>query len=1407
MARPKASRGYSGRPFALAAFALLFAIVTAAPAWSQVSVTTEGYNNSRTASNPNEVILNTSNVNVNQFGKLFSYTVDGAVFAQPLYVPNVAIPGNGTHNVLYIATMNDVVYAFDADSNTGANASPLWSVDFRNPAAGVVPIPSPGNIVTGNIGITSTPVIDLTTNTMYVVTYAFENGSPVYRLRAIDITTGAAKFGGSVVVAASVPGNGLGTSGGTMIFNPSLEMQRTALGLANGMVFFGFSAFGDLYVYHGWVMAYNAQTLQQTGATCITPNGTNGGIWMSGRGPVIDSNGNVYYMTGDGLYDGITDFGDSFVKYSTTNGAGFSFSDWFAPDDYAYLDSNNEDLGSDGPMLIPRTNLIIGGGKSHTFYLLNALDLGHEQTGNGQIIESFMNSGGVLGPVYYDRTIGPGPWMYVWGFNNFLNAYHFNGTTFDTTPVSTGTIQGQSGSFAAALAVTANGSTPGTGIVWASMPSVSNGLGGTVSGVIRAFDASNLTKELWDSLQNPGRDDIGTWAKFRSPLVVNGKLYMGTTSNIVSVYGLLSSTADFTVSATPGTQSFVPGGSATYTVNVGALNGFAGTVSLSASGLPTGASASFNPSAITGSGSTTLTVTTSSNTPSASSTLTITGTSGSLCHIAAVVLAPPISVTPSPATSTMGPNETQQFTALVQNSTSQSVTWSISPNVGTILPTGLYTSPSVIPTAQTITVTATSVDDPTKFGTAQINLIAGVGGGVATFIGTDTATQGNWQGVYGGDGYSLSQSSQSLPSYGTMGLQAQSNYIWNPSTSDPRALELPGGASRIAATWYNSTTFTISLNFTDGNSHKVAFYALDWDSKSRAETFQIVDATTGIILDTESVSSFTNGTYLIWNILGSVNINVTATSGPNSVVSGVFFGGAASSESVVITPATISLTSGQSQQFTATVNGAPATQTVTWSISGVSPAGAATGSFSPSTAGLYVAPATVTTSAQVTVKATTADGTASKTATVSLAAPTVGPVASFVKMDTTTQGSWHGVYGANAYSVAQDSQTSLSYGTYAVQSPMNYTWNPSTADPRALQNGANTGRLAATWYSPSSFSFDVNFTDGNSHQVAVYALDWDSQGRTEMLQVVDPATNNVRNTQTLSSFIGGTYVIWNITGHVTISVKCMGGPNAVISGIFFDNVGGGGGSPVSVNVSPQSVTLTANQTQPFTATVVNSTNQSVTWSINPNVGSINSSTGLYTAPATIASNQAPVTVTATSAVGPAGNATVNLSSGAVANFVHLDTTTQGNWHGVYGADGYSVAQDSQSLPSYATFTSQNYLNWIWASNPADQRALQTGNNTGRIAATWYNYVPFSMDVNFTDTNTHQFSMYAVDWDSQGRTETIQILDATSNAVLNTQTISSFTGGVYLVWNISGHVTIAITSNTGPNAVISGVFFK
>jgi hypothetical protein len=616
---------------ALTAFVIVLALLLLPVcASAQIPIPTERYDNRRTGANLSESILNTSNVNASRFGKLYSYTVDGSIQAQPLYVPNVAIAQQGTHNVLYVVTMNDVLYAFDADNNS-VNGGLLWSVDFRNAPAGVTPIPitdivgrNNGNIV-GNVGIESTPVIDLSSNTIYLVARTKEvsgtNTNYVARLHALDITTGAEKFGGPVVINASVP----------LPFDPLHQNQRSSLALVNGMVLFSWASHEDLNVWYGWIMAYNAQTLNQASAFCTTPGDSEGGVWMAGRAPVVDSNGNVYYASGNGGWDGVSNFGDSVMKFSTTGGV-LSMTDYFTPDDYATLASGDLDLGSSGPMLIPGTNLLIHGGKESIFYLMSLSNLGHEQSGNNQIVQYFSTSGKEIhgGPVFWNRASGAGPTMYVWPNQIALQGYQFNGSTFNTTPISQSTIVAPSGDSGGVLTLSANGGTAGTGIVWSSMPLNQNGDTGTVEGVLRAFDANNLANELWDSTMNLSRDDMGLWPKYSPPTVVNGKVYMASFSNLLNVYGLLP--PDFSLNVTPVAQLVTSGGNTTYTVSTLAQLGFSGTVDLSVSGLPAGATASFSPSSIVTPGYSALTVTTTGTTPIGSSTLTITGTSGSLTH-------------------------------------------------------------------------------------------------------------------------------------------------------------------------------------------------------------------------------------------------------------------------------------------------------------------------------------------------------------------------------------------------------------------------------------------------------------------------------------------------------------------------------------------------------------------------------------------------------------------------------------------------------------------------------------------------------------------------------------------------------------------------------------------------------
>src|SRR2546426_5535919 len=365
-------------------------------AQGNVNVLTYHNDNARAGQNTNETILTLANVNVTSFGKLFSQVVDGYVYAQPLYVANLAIPGKGTHNVLFIATEHDSVYAFDADDNLGANAAPLWQVSFIDPAAGVTTVPTEdtgeGGDLIPEIGITSTPVIALTTGTIYVEAKTKETAGTtryVHRLHALEITTGAEKLGGPVVIQAVIPGNGDGDDGlGHVPFNPLRQLNRPGLLLLNGVIYLAFASHGDQSPYHGWVLAYAAPTLQQVGAYNTTPNGGLGGIWQAGGGLAADAGGNIYFETGNGTFstnnldNAANNFGDSFIKLSTTNG--LAVADYFTPFDQDVLEAFDLDLGSGGAVVLPEgvgsathPRLFGGSGKGGAVYPLDRGDLGH----------------------------------------------------------------------------------------------------------------------------------------------------------------------------------------------------------------------------------------------------------------------------------------------------------------------------------------------------------------------------------------------------------------------------------------------------------------------------------------------------------------------------------------------------------------------------------------------------------------------------------------------------------------------------------------------------------------------------------------------------------------------------------------------------------------------------------------------------------------------------------------------------------------------------------------------------------------------------------------------------------------------------------------------------------------------
>ena len=538
------------RSWAKASF-LMLTLFNAVLGIGQVSVLTQHNDNARTGQNLNETILNTSNVNQANFGKLFWRTVDGFIYAQPLYVPGLMIQGV-THNVVYVATQHNSVFAFDAD-DPGA-AAPLWQVNLGTPVpmediciitGDTNPADCPYFDISPEIGITSTPAIDPTAGIIYVVARTKNTSNSTYHffLHALDLVTGTELLGGPVEIVGQVSGNGTGSVGGIVTFDPTYHNQRPGLLLANGVLYIAFGSVGDIGPYDGWVMSYSATNLQQIAVVSIAPDGCCGGVWSAGQGLAADALNNVYTMTGDGDFNanlsGGRNYGDSFVKFS---GSSLAVADYFTPSNQGTLFANNTDLGSGGPMLLPGSSLIVGMGKDHIFRVVDTTPgkMGEFNSGVDNDIQEFSATPNPFfsSPVYWDSP-NNGPVVYIWGAGDFLKAYKFTGSLFQTSPVSQNTIQNTSGfANAAALSVSANGTQLGSGIVWSSATLSGSAYGVPAAGVVRAFDATDLTHELWNTAQNLTRDDVGSYAKFNPPTIANGKVYVGSYSGQLQVYGL-----------------------------------------------------------------------------------------------------------------------------------------------------------------------------------------------------------------------------------------------------------------------------------------------------------------------------------------------------------------------------------------------------------------------------------------------------------------------------------------------------------------------------------------------------------------------------------------------------------------------------------------------------------------------------------------------------------------------------------------------------------------------------------------------------------------------------------------------------------------------------------------------------
>jgi len=524
--------------------------------------------NSRQGSNLQEYTLTNSsntpltNVNSTNFGKLFSCTVDAAIYAQPLWVANVSI-GGAKHNVVYVATQHDTVYAFDADANP---CTTLWQTGANSVNS---LLPSGQTWVTSgdtgcpdlqpDIGIVGTPVIDLSTNTIYLVTKSKTPGTPnVYHqfIHALDSTTGSEKLSGPKEISASVSGNGNGSSGGMVSFDPLANNQRSALLLENGHVIIAWGSHCDIGTYHGWVISYGASGLSQEAAWSDSPNGVIAGIWMSGSGPAADSSGNIFLATGNGSFDANSaaspnnDYGDSIVKLSPPNGGTFPVASYFRS--FEELPSpdlaTDEDQGSGGVLLLPDVQVngttkseLVQAGKDGHMYLLDRSGLGGFTSASNQVVEEVSGQlpGGVWGsPTYWNGNIYFGPAQDGATTGASIRAFSFNAGgagLISNTPTS------QSAKAFTFPAPTSPISSSGANnaIVWAFDNSSFGGACPTACQVLYAYDATNLATLLYNSSQAANnRDQDGGAVKFTVPTVANGKVYAGG-SNTLTVYGLL----------------------------------------------------------------------------------------------------------------------------------------------------------------------------------------------------------------------------------------------------------------------------------------------------------------------------------------------------------------------------------------------------------------------------------------------------------------------------------------------------------------------------------------------------------------------------------------------------------------------------------------------------------------------------------------------------------------------------------------------------------------------------------------------------------------------------------------------------------------------------------------------------
>ncbi len=513
----------------------LLSMLIGAPSANYAQVLTAQYDNSRTSANLHEKILKPSGVNSRTFGKLFSRTVDGDVFAQPLYMASLAIPGKGNRDVVFAATEHDSVYAFDVNETRD---TPLWKTTFIDPEHGITPLGEQElfcPFLNPEAGITPTPVIDAQTKTMYVLARTKENGKFVQKLHALDVATGKEREGSPVVIKATVAGTGDDSANGSIRFDPLKENPRAALLLAGGNVYLTWGSSCDIRPYHGWVMAYDARTLQQRAVLNVSPDGVDGGIWQSDAGPAADEEGNIYVATGNGDFTGANvggrDFGDSLLKLRL-EGQKLRVRDYFTPFNQKILDAKDWDLGSQGPVLLPpqpgpHKHLLVISGKEGKLYLLDRDKLGkfHESS-DPEVLQTIKVKD-------------------AYGAAAYWNGHIFFTDRSDTTRdfmlqkgqlVLKGVTE-RMPSPAATPVVSSDGTKDA--ILWVVSTKEWNEAHMDRPAVLHAYNANDITHELYNSEQKSDRDRADSTVRFCIPTIADGRVFIGARGRL-DVYGLLN---------------------------------------------------------------------------------------------------------------------------------------------------------------------------------------------------------------------------------------------------------------------------------------------------------------------------------------------------------------------------------------------------------------------------------------------------------------------------------------------------------------------------------------------------------------------------------------------------------------------------------------------------------------------------------------------------------------------------------------------------------------------------------------------------------------------------------------------------------------------------------------------------